>query len=120
MRPMGRSAGLATILSTLLLSGVANANDSLPNYNAYLDAKAAVSATAPRRMAPNVFGVVTSVDGQRGVPTFFWAPPDAPRPPVTVGTPEAAARFYLEHYAPVYRLSRDALLAAQPVLVHDV
>src|SRR4029079_8192641 len=81
---------------------------------------ASVGRSLARALADADFGVVASRDAQRDVPTFFWAPPGGPRPPQSwPATPEAWARFYLDHYAPVYGLSKEALATAAVVMTHD-
>jgi hypothetical protein len=117
---MKRSARYATALITLLAGSTALADDELPNYNAYADAKPAVRGLASGGARSSSLGAVTSIDDKRGVPTFFWAPPDAPKAPMGLTvSPDASARFYLEHYASLYGTTRRALAAAVPVKVHD-
>ncbi|UQA62762.1 M36 family metallopeptidase [Polyangium aurulentum] len=118
---MKRSARLATVLVTLLAGSTALADDELPGYNAYADAPPVASGRTLGRARASALGAVTSIDEKRGVPTFFWAPPDAPLAPMGLTvSPDASARFYLEHYASLYGLSRRALATAAPVKVHDV
>jgi MYXO-CTERM domain-containing protein len=118
---MKRSARLATVLVTLLAGSTAFADDELPGYNAYADAPPVASGRTLGRARPSALGAVTSLDEKRGVPTFFWAPPDAPQAPMGLTvSPDASARFYLEHYASLYGLSRRALATATPVKVHDM
>jgi large repetitive protein len=63
---------------------------------------------------------VTGIDEKRGVPTIYWAPQDGPIAPGSfISRPEASARFYLEHYAPLYGLGSLALSAAKAAIVHD-
>ncbi|UQA62765.1 M36 family metallopeptidase [Polyangium aurulentum] len=117
---MKRSARYATALITLLAGSTALAADELPNYNAYADAKPAVRSLASGRTRSSALGAVTSIDEKRGVPTFFWAPPDAPKAPMALTmSPDASARFYLERYASLYGTTRRALATAVPIKVHD-
>ncbi|UQA62761.1 M36 family metallopeptidase [Polyangium aurulentum] len=116
---MKRSARFATALITLLVGSTALAADELPNYNAYADAKPVMGPLTSGRAQPTALGSVTSIDDKRGVPTFFWAPPDAPKAPTALVSPDGAARFYLEHYASLYGATRGTLATAVPIKVHD-
>ncbi|UQA62764.1 M36 family metallopeptidase [Polyangium aurulentum] len=117
---MKRSARLAAVSMTLLAGSTALADDELPNYNACADAPPVASGRTLGRARSSAFGAVTSIDEKRGVPTFFWAPPDAPKAPMAVtSSPDASARFYLDHYASLYGVTRRALATAVPIKVHD-
>src|SRR5262249_32087918 len=116
--PMRRSvSSLALLLS--VVSAPALAADR-PHFDAYPEAVPFVSrAVAPSR-APRA--VVTSIDTQRGVPTFLWAPRDASAANAAApgATPELAARAHLARHAARYGLGAEALAAAELVQVHDI
>src|SRR6185503_15273783 len=118
---MNRSLRVLTTLTALLAGSLAHAADK-PNLNAYATASPAApfAGALAKARAEAAFGVVSSMDTQRGVPTFFWAPPNGPRPPAALlSTPESWARFYLDHYAPLYGLSQEALRTATVATIHD-
>lgn len=64
--------------------------------------------------------VVTSIDRQRGVPTFAWAgsPPPA-APPSIARLPEATARFFLQQRSQLYRIDDATVSGARLRHVHD-
>ncbi|MDI1432865.1 M36 family metallopeptidase [Polyangium sorediatum] len=118
---MKRSARYATALITLLAGSTARAGDmDLPNYHAYDDAPA-VSVSPLQSLHGATVGGVTGVDEKRGVPTFFWAPKGGwMAPGATTASPASSARLYLEHYAYLYGVGKNAIDAAVPVVVNDV
>src|SRR5690242_9629309 len=108
---MKRSVRYASALTILLIGSAAHAETyDLPNYSAYEDAREIAGPLASGLVPTDMLAGVTSVDEKRGVPTFYWAPPDGVRAPGSfLARPEASARFYLEHYAPLYGLGPGAL-----------
>src|SRR5262249_15392822 len=68
---MKRSLRYLTGIAALLAAGSASANE-LPNYSAYLDAKPVLTTLSPSAIEL-ANQVATSMDEQRGVPTFLWA-----------------------------------------------
>src|SRR5262245_3074475 len=90
---MKRSVRSLTGLAALLLASTASAKD-LPNYNAYYDAKPVRPALTPSaRQLASVFA--SSMDEQRGVPTFVWSAADPSlfqSPQIALATHEGAAR----------------------------
>src|SRR5262245_66322908 len=101
---MRRIVSVFTLSAALLGSAFAQAVD-LPDYNAYYDTATTPTALSPAtRVAMSSLGAVTSIDANRGVPSFFWAAP--PKAPVQAGLPvERVALLYLEQLAPLYGLS---------------
>ncbi|HEU4405342.1 MAG TPA: M36 family metallopeptidase, partial [Polyangiaceae bacterium] len=96
-----------------------------PTIDAYygsegVSARGGLRAAAPARPEPRAGkAVVASVDPQRGVPAFLWAPSGAREARGAGATPEAAARGYLERYASLYELSGVDLGSARLASVHD-
>src|SRR5688572_8949893 len=118
---MKRSLRTLTGIVALLAAGTASAKD-LPNYNAYYDEKPVtpVLLSSARALAS---GVATSMDEQRGVPSFLWAsitPSSFQALQTAVASPEQAARLHLKQYAPVYGVSDKALETAVVTEVHDL
>ncbi|WP_437490804.1 M36 family metallopeptidase [Sorangium sp. So ce1014] len=141
---MKRSIRCLTLSLALFAGSLAHAHPGKrPDLNAYLRAPKAASAPADARAsagaraarasagarAARAGGIVTSIDEQRGAPTFLWAANGAaPAGAAAAGaaaavvagaTPEAAARLHLGRFAAAYGLTRAALATAQGVHVHD-
>ncbi|WP_437970683.1 M36 family metallopeptidase [Sorangium sp. So ce260] len=136
---MKRSIRGLTLSLALFAGSLAHAHPGKrPDLNAYLRAPEAASVAADlrasaRARAARAGGIVTSVDEQRGAPTFLWAANGAaPAGAAAAGaapaaaavaaaaTPEAAARLHLGRFAAAHGLTRAALETARVVHVHDV
>ncbi|HEU4403847.1 MAG TPA: M36 family metallopeptidase [Polyangiaceae bacterium] len=63
--------------------------------------------------------VVSSVDPQRGVPSFVWAAKGSHDAYALGTTPEAAARGYLARHAPLYKVTAADVASARVTQVHD-
>ncbi|MCU0682198.1 MAG: M36 family metallopeptidase [Polyangiaceae bacterium] len=112
---------IAFLPPLVLVASLAQAHGR-PHVDAYFGiggttAPAAV-ALSPRA-ALSRQAVVTSVDEQRGVPSFLWASRRSPASFALGASPEQAARTYLERYAPLYDVTRADIAAARVVAVHD-
>lgn len=107
---------IGPILLGLLAASVAQGG-APPDYNAYYDARPLASA-ANSAVTARFPVTIAARDERRGVPTMLWAHPSL-TPTAPGATAEEAARWYLAHHAPLYRLSRAALEAAHVHRVHD-
>ena len=107
-----RARYLSALPIVLLASSFAHAKDITP-YDAYYQAKA-VDLSNPASSAPN--GFISSVDAQRGTPTFFWAQRGAPLPAGLAGaSSERIATHHLKAHASLWGLTPAALATAKPV-----
>ncbi|MEO7331337.1 MAG: peptidase, partial [Minicystis sp.] len=107
-----------TALPALLFAGSLASADEITPLDAYYQATA-VKAALPARVASD--GVVSSVDPQRGTPTFFWAQRGVPLPASVAGaSSERIAGYHLAAHAARWGLTPAALASAKPVLVHDI
>lgn len=118
---MKRSVQYTSMLATLLAGSMAHAElKELANYNAYGDAQAVAGPVSSVATPTEMLAGVGSIDEKRGVPTMYMAPSDGVvAPGAFMARPEAAAQFYLEHYAPLYGLNQSALDTAYVAQVHD-
>src|SRR5262245_61109959 len=118
---MKRSLRSLTGIVALLMTTNASAKD-LPNYNAYDDQKPVAPVLAPSaRTLAN--GVATSMDEQRGVPSFLWAgiTPSGQAPlQIALASHEQAARLHLKKAETVYGVSDKALATAVVTQIHDL
>jgi large repetitive protein len=108
----------------VLVASLAQAHGR-PNIDAYYGGDGASARGGARSVAPaqpalqGSKAVVASVDPQRGVPSFLWAPAGSREARAAGKTPEAAARSHLERYASMYELSGADLASARLASVHD-
>ncbi|MCG8420855.1 MAG: M36 family metallopeptidase [Proteobacteria bacterium] len=89
------------------------------DFHAYHSARAVSRVESlARPMQNRLPGRIAALDDKRRVPSLVWA--DQRRTPGTPHTsPRDAAAFYLELFAPMYRLSTDALSTIYVRRVHD-
>src|SRR5262249_9707422 len=110
-----------TGIVALLTATSASAKD-LPNYNAYDDQKPVTPALLPSaRTLANT--VATSIDEQRGVPSFLWAgiSPSGQTPPqIALTSHEQAARLHLKKVEALYGVADKALATAVVTQIHDL
>src|SRR4051812_32979194 len=108
-----RLEGFALTALALLITTNVSAKD-LPSYNA-CDDQRPVTPVLPPSARTLARGVATSLDEQRGVPSFLWAGPSPSRaasPLFALASHEQAARLHLKRVAPIYGVSDQALATA--------
>ncbi|MFH2009669.1 MAG: M36 family metallopeptidase [bacterium] len=116
---MSRRTSLVVFLG-ILLTCAAAFGARAPNYNVLQSAQPARVGAARPLGDVATWGVVASRDELRGVPTFLFASrQNQPVPAGIRATPEAVGRFFVERYAPFYRLLPTALSTAYVDRVHD-
>ena len=106
-------------LPALLLGALPASAEEKPNFDAYFD-----SATAPAKAARitkvSPDGVASSMDAQRGVPSFIWAGKQQPVPPLAfASSAEGAASFYVGAYAHRWNLPATITDSLELAHVHD-
>src|SRR5688572_3772013 len=115
---MKRPVRYLPLTLALLASSYAHAKE-LPNYDAYLSAKAKTSSIAAQTAA-NAGGFVASTDANRGVPTFFWATKGQAKPAhLASATPAQLAGHYIRENAKAYGLTEAAINTTFVQRVHD-
>jgi hypothetical protein len=103
--------GAHGILGLSLLFPMASHAKVGPDFDAYWQSPAVAARRPSLNSAPP--GSVSEYDTRRGVPNFLWATAAAPVAPESARrSPEGAARWYAEQYAPWYGLPTQTVHAA--------
>jgi MYXO-CTERM domain-containing protein len=122
---MKRTLRPIAFLPPLLLAASLAQARGLPHIDAYYQGAGAARASRPsnaaatRRAAASRGAVVSAIDARRGVPSFVWAAKGAGEARGGGATPAAAAKAYLERFAPLYGLSGGDAGTARVTSVHD-
>ncbi|WP_073563966.1 M36 family metallopeptidase [Archangium sp. Cb G35] len=115
--PKVLQCSISLILVTLTMCAGSTVEPSKENDSAQDEP---ITGASANDTGGTLHAAIVSMDVERNAPMMVWADHDQAPPLPAHDTPEAAARWFLEQHASLYRLSRADLRAAYVHRVHDV